>query len=103
MDGDEFWNRVTGMENSDGRADGDFETGDLSGECGVLLVDLLRVSIGPFSTILKTHEYLEGGVKTIDVSWSDLPPQRASEDWFSGMASHLRAASCSTFHSKHSR
>ena len=36
------------MEVSDRRADGDFETGDVYGESGLLLIDLLRVSKGVF-------------------------------------------------------
>ena len=103
MDGDEFRNRVVGIEIGDGRADGDFEIGDVYGECGLLLIDLLSVSIGVFHIIIRTHEYLEGRVKRIDALWSDLPLQRASEDWSSKTASHPQAASCSAFHSKHSR
>lgn len=48
MGGDEFRNRGVGIEIGDGRADGDFEIGDVYGECGLLLIDLLSVSIGVF-------------------------------------------------------
>lgn len=45
MHGDEVRDRVIGMEIGDGRADGDLETGDIYGECGLLLIDLFKVSI----------------------------------------------------------
>lgn len=46
MYGDELWDRVIGMEIGDRRADGDFETGNVYGGRGLLVVDLLHISIG---------------------------------------------------------
>ena len=69
MHSDKFWNRVIGMEIGDGRADGDFETGDVSGECRLLLIDLSRVSMGVFCDNKNKHKCLIGRVKTTEVLW----------------------------------